>query len=388
MKTINFLTSHFLPENTACTNRVLSYIKALEKKYKVNVICLTEKNKTADHQLVKYNENITIHYQQQNDFDGRNFFKRAFYEIYYVNKLINISKKLPADITITTAPYMFMIPFVALRVKGTKILDIRDMVWEYLDENNKVKSVIKHTLTSIMRNAIKKFNKVFVTNEYEYKLAKNTYLIDNVHIIPNGIEQSRFNELKKITPVKNEKFTITYVGNLGLAQNIQVLLETAKKLKDINFVIIGDGIEATKLKSYAKNNNLNNVTFTGKLSWNGLHEYYQKTSVLYAQLDAKYVSAMPSKLYEYASIGLPIIYGGIGQAQLFVQQLDNAQCISPNSSDELSSAILNIKDKNINISTKNRQLVQTQYLRETVVQDAMIYINNLQKTKTYATQRN
>ena len=66
MKTINFLTSHFLPENTACTNRVVSLIKELEKKYKVNVIALTEKGKFQKEDKVNYSENIDIYYINQN----------------------------------------------------------------------------------------------------------------------------------------------------------------------------------------------------------------------------------------------------------------------------------------------------------------------------------
>ena len=41
------------------------------------------------------------------------------------------------------------------------------------------------------------------------------------------------------------KFYITYCGNIGLTQNMNMLLEVAKKLesthKDIHFVLVGEG---------------------------------------------------------------------------------------------------------------------------------------------------
>jgi len=36
-----------------------------------------------------------------------------------------------------------MIPLVGFGIRGTKVLDIRDLVWEYLDEKSFVKKVIK-----------------------------------------------------------------------------------------------------------------------------------------------------------------------------------------------------------------------------------------------------
>ena len=96
-------------------------------------------------------------------------------------------------------------------------------------------------------------------------------------------------------------------------------------------------------------------------------------SILYAQLDKKYVSAMPSKLYEYASLGLPIIYGGIGQAKLFIDNLENAITIPPNNVKTLVAAIKKVKEKSSSISNKNRELIKEKYLRE----GAAIKINHI-----------
>jgi len=371
MKTINFLTSHFLPENTACTNRVLAYINELEKTYKVNVICLTEKGVSLETKIVEYSENSTIYYLVQDDFDGKNFFKRAFYEMKYINKLINISKSLESDITMATSPYMFMIPFVALRVRGEKILDIRDMVWEYLGENSFVGRVVKKILGLLMSFSMKYYDKVIVTNNYEYTLAKEKYSLKDIHIVPNGISEENYKKLVSIKHEENSDFTVTYIGNLGLAQNIMTLIRAAEELSDIEFIIIGDGIEANTLKKYVDTHSLKNITFTGKLAWDELSSYYKKSSMLYAQLDQKFVSAMPSKLYEYTTIALPIVYGGVGEAKLFIDKLENAICIEPNNKDLLVQTIKEIRNKPVTISHKNRELINSKFLREKVVKDIL-----------------
>lgn len=369
MKTINFLTSHFVPENTACTNRVLAFVRELEKRYKVNVICLTQRGEFREDLEVKYSDDIDIYYVNQKQVNGKNFFKRAFSEIYYIFQLVKLAKKNESDLTIATSPYMFMIPLVGFLITGPKILDIRDLVWEYLDDKSFVKRSIKTVLAYVMKKGIQKFTLVTVTNDYEAKLLKNDYNINHVNILFNGIEENRYEKLIKVSKPKASSFSVTYVGNIGLAQNIMTLIHTAKRLVDVKFVIIGDGIELKELKEYVVKHNIDNIVFKGNMAWHMLEEYYNNTSVLYAQLDEKYISAIPSKLYEYAAIGLPIIYGGVGQAVTFVKSLENTAVVRPGDIDELVIKIQELKEKDVTISNNNRLLIRSMYLREKSAED-------------------
>ncbi len=377
MKTINFLTSHFIPENTACTNRVLAFIRELEKTYKVNVICLTQKGELQEHSKVSYSDQIDIYYVNQKTFDGKNFFKRALNEMYYIRQLVKVSKKVDYDLIIATSPYMFMIPIVGFSLPGPKILDIRDLVWEYLDDKSVIKRVIKSTLKYIMQQGIKRFDHITVTNDYEAILLKNNYAVENVDILFNGIEKNRYDKLTTIKLFEETPFTVTYVGNIGLAQNIRTIIDAAKQLPEVRFFLLGSGVELEDMQAYVEKNKITNVTLTGKVAWYKLKEYYEKTSVLYAQLDENYISAVPSKLYEYASIGLPIIYGGIGEAVKFVEKLENSTVVSPNNVEELVDTIKQMRDKGTTISENNRLLVKERYLRETAAEDIVRVVNEI-----------
>jgi len=114
MKTINFLTSHFLPENTAGTNRVLSYVKELEKNYKVNVICITERGKPQKNERVAFSDNIDVYYVNQKSYNTEKFFSRALWEILFTKKLVDRANKIDSDLTIATSPFMFIIPVLSL----------------------------------------------------------------------------------------------------------------------------------------------------------------------------------------------------------------------------------------------------------------------------------
>ncbi len=365
MKVVNFLTSHFLPENTAGTNRVLAYVKELEKNYKVNVITLTERGKFQKSEKVKFSDNIDVYYVNQKEYNTEKFFSRALWEIVFIKKLVDRAKRIESDITIATSPFMFMIPVLALFGTDKKIIDIRDLTWEYIEENSKFKSLIKSAITKLMDRSLRSYDYVLVTNDYEKEWVLNNNSDINLAKIANGIEQSRYEELSKITINKDIPFTITYTGNIAIGQNVQVLVDGAKDIPDVKVNIVGEGTSYKALKDYVKKNNIKNVEFFGKVSRDEIINFYQNSTVLYAQLNEQFKSAMPSKLYEYAATGLPILYGGVGEAVKFVDRLENAKSILPNRPELVKEAILELKEKDFEISQKNRQIVKDGFIRET-----------------------
>jgi len=321
--------------------------------------------KIQEKEKVKFSKNVTIYYINQKKFNRNSFFIRGFYELLYSFRLMKKSKQLKCHITYVASPYMFLIPLVAYGIKGKKIIDNRDLIWEYLKENSYLKKVIKHTLKFIMKKSLKCFNSIIITNTSELKILKNDYHLKKMIIIPNGISNYKYTKLSNILINNNSQFTITYAGNIALGHNIKILVEAAQELPNIRFLIIGSGTALPLIKKYVKNNQINNIIFTNKIKWEELELHYRETSILYAQLDGEdYRMAMPSKLYEYASIGLPIIYGGVGYAATFVKKLEYSKVIKPNNTKELVYAINYIKNNYNSISTKNRLLIKNQYIRE------------------------
>ena len=365
MKTVNFLTSHFLPENTAGTNRVLSYVKELEKKYKVNVVCTTERGKAQPKEKVSFSENIDVYYINQRGYNAEKFFSRALWEIFFMRKLVMRSNRLNADITIATSPYMFIIPMLALLGKGKKIIDIRDITWEYIEGTSKFKIFLKKTISKLMQRSLDAYDYVSVTNSFEKEwVEKHTQMRDIVKIA-NGIEVEKFNELSQVKIKNNVPFTITYIGNIAVGQNVQVLVDAARNLPDVKVNIIGEGTKYKSLREHVKKNKITNVEFFGKVGRDEVMSFYQNTTVLYAQLDEHFKTAMPSKLYEYAATGLPIIYGGIGEAVKFVDKLENAVSVLPNRPELVKEEIIKMQAKNHEISEKNREIVKNNFIRET-----------------------
>jgi glycosyltransferase involved in cell wall biosynthesis len=361
MKTINFLTGNFIPENCAGTNRILALVKELEKKYKINVICISEKGKKPDD--FQFSKNIKVYYIHQKIYDGEKFYTRAIHELVYAVKLARKSTDYPSDLIIATSPQMFIIPTVAFLSKK-KIIDIRDLVWEYIDAKSLYTKMVKFVITLLMKKTIYRYHYITVTNNHEYDWIVKNIPGAKIEKITNGIEEKQFTELNTLQINEMKVFTLTYIGNVGIAQNINILVDLAKRIPDIQINIIGEGSKYHELKQYARKNQIHNITFFGKVKREEIISFYKKTSVLFAQLDEKFQAAMPSKLYEYASTGLPIIYAGLGEARNFVKQLENCTTINPGDLKALEVAVKKYKEEPIKISEANKRFVYENFIRE------------------------
>ena len=116
--------------------------------------------------------------------------------------------------------------------------------------------------------------------------------------------------LKKY-PKKPGEFRVVYAGNLGKMQNVELILETAALMKDdagVSFYIVGGGVNEEKLKTFAKEKKLNNVTFVGMQPPEEVADLYAAADVNVIPLQKGLIyAALPSKTADCLIAGKPII---------------------------------------------------------------------------------
>jgi len=355
---INFIVPIYLPKNFAVLNRVKVFIDVLIKNgYVVNLITLSKNNN--DIKKLFNLENINFYFIKYKDIQKDNFFKRAFQEFKYSLKLILLSKKIEADAVFMTSPSMFII-LTGILERKSKIIDIRDIVWEYLSDNNLKNKAIKSILTFLIMKALKKYDKILVTNQYEEKYLNKF----KPEIIYNGIEEKKFKVLSELKYSNSDNITITYAGNIGFAQNVITLIQAVENIKNIKVNIIGSGVKYKEIIDYVKKKNIDNINITGPKKWEEIIKFYEQTTFLWAQLSEEFSLAMPSKLYEYLSTGFPIIYGGEGQAKEFLSDFENCFVYKPNNVEELKNLLLKLQKISFKKSDKNIEKIKKQYIRE------------------------
>ena len=148
------------------------------------------------------------------------------------------------------------------------------------------------------------------------------------------------NRLYKEYSIEKDKFTVVYAGNFGAAQGADVVLEAAKQLPDVQFVIFGGGVEFESAKQTAAT--LPNVIINGLLPQERVPEVYSLGDVcLITCKKGVGTSGMPSKTWSIMACNTPIIAAFDMDSELAeVLKISNTGvCVEPENANVLAEAI-------------------------------------------------
>ena len=176
---------------------------------------------------------------------------------------------------------------------------------------------------------------------------------DTVEVVYNWSYQDELYENVDLSPVAHmfstEYFNVVYAGNIGVMQNVDILIETANLMKadkDVWFHIIGNGVYKEKLKVRAKEYGITNISF-----WP--IQPPELAPVIYSAADVnviplvKYVyrTALPSKTATCLACQKPIIFA-IGRESKFGKKaMNEAGCpvVAADKAEELVEAIKRVQ---------------------------------------------
>ena len=296
-----------------------------------------------------------------------NFFVRFFREISLSRRIASLVDFTESDVLYVSAPSIFLVPWFRRKKKSCfLIVDIRDLVWEYLLQGNIIHKISGYIFKRMVLNSISEYHLITVTNESEFQYMRSFFPDKPLKLLSNGIDYSRFTRIQdKMKGHSSKRYTISYIGNIGIPQNLASLLHIAKRMPDAYFIIGGDGADKERLMRIVAEMGLENVEFTGYLNWESVPEIYSSSDVLYAKLDPAYIYAVPSKLYEYLSTGLPIVYEGEGAAARLLQHFENV-CIVQNGDEEQLFKSFSEARTLGTFSGANIQQIKENYIRDDI----------------------
>jgi colanic acid biosynthesis glycosyl transferase WcaI len=147
---------------------------------------------------------------------------------------------------------------------------------------------------------------------------------------------------KELANIKG--FKILFAGNAGQAQGLDIILNAALLLKDdvpeIQFLILGQGLQINDLKRRANDLNLNNVHFLAAVGMEKVGGFLGSADALLIHLNANplFKITIPGKTQAYMAVGKPIILGVSGDASNLVSIADCGVCFEPENSVALAEA--------------------------------------------------
>ena len=160
---------------------------------------------------------------------------------------------------------------------------------------------------------------IVISQDFKKNIMAKGVPEDKIAVIYNWVDQDAVvdipreeNKLFDKYGLDRSKFYITYSGNIGLTQNMDMLLEVAGELQteapDIRFVLVGEGAYKEKAEQIVKEGGIGNVTFIP-------FQPYEDISHVFSLGDAGLViskpgvgaNSVPSKTWSIMSASRPVL---------------------------------------------------------------------------------
>jgi colanic acid biosynthesis glycosyl transferase WcaI len=173
------------------------------------------------------------------------------------------------------------------------------------------------------------------------------------------------------------KFVVLYGGNIGLAQGLNVFIESARilsEVKNIHFVLLGGGVERDNLANLAATYQLTNVEFIAHKPKEQVPAYFSAADLLFAHLkDAPHrVGTVPEKILAYMACGRPVLMAAQeGAALEVVRKHHCGLAVPPENPQAVAQAIMSLHDDPSQVELlgrEGRRAVETHFAENLVLQ--------------------
>ena len=240
----------------------------------------------------------------------------AFYKTYKLNHNESI------DITIVYTPPLplGMIGIILKRLYGAKfLLNIQDIFPQNAIDLGVIKNKYIIYIYELLERFIYKHAdlisahtsgcKDFIQNKKHID-AKKLIIINNWIDTSKTKTKNKKNTYNEVFYMPN-KFVIVSAGVIGPSQNLTLIIDIAEKisdLKEICFLLLGNGYESNKIKSLVKKRNLNNVIINDFINENDYKLLIKEANLGLISLSTKNKTPVyPGKTLGFMASSVPII---------------------------------------------------------------------------------
>lgn len=220
---------------------------------------------------------------------------------------------------------------------------------------------------------------IVISQDFKRNIMAKGVPEEKIEVIYNWVDEQAVvniprseNKLFEKYNLNPNKFYITYCGNIGLTQNMDLLLDVAKELSteaNIHFVLVGEGADKSRVKSRVENENINNISFLP-------FQPYEDISHVFSLGDAGLIiskpgvgeNSVPSKTWSIMSAECPVI-ANFDENEIKTILSENNCGIFTKAGDKeaFKNAILelyNNKDKAVQLGKNGRQFIMENLTRE------------------------
>lgn len=320
-----------------------------------------------------------------------NYFTYFISSILYTLKLA-LTKKYDVVFIHETSPIFICIPAILYKkLRKAPIVNwVLDLWPESVFSASSIKSkFIEKILVVLVKKIYTNSDLILIGSKgFEQSILQKGNFKHKIQYFPNWAEDIF---LKKITTEDEKKythipfpngFTIVYTGNLGEAQNFELIIEAANALKNntlIQFVLIGAGRKETFIKEKIEQNELTNIHLLGNFSIDHMPYFFNKASVMLVSLkDEKIFNiTVPAKLQAYMGYGKPILALLNGEGKQIVESANCGYTCSQKDSNELVTALLSLTNATENQLFQLGENAKNYYLQNFSKEKLFTFLNEI-----------
>ncbi|RED46392.1 glycosyltransferase involved in cell wall biosynthesis [Winogradskyella eximia] len=356
------ITSYFPPEIGAASNRIYHLAEGLKNDYDVSVVTPLPNYPTGKifkvyqgkFSATTIENGIKINRLWIYASVSKNKFLRLIAMLSYSFSLIwfFMWHKIPDKVIVQSPPLLvsFTCMFFLRSKKRKLILNVSDLWPSAGLELGALKEGFAY-------NMLKKLE-AFNYKKADLILGQSNEILTHVKTITTKPQLFLYRNFPEIELPKlmeksasNGKIKMVYAGLLGVAQGIHKLCNEID-YETIEFHIYGSGAEEEAIKNLIASKKDLPLYFHGRVNRDELHKVLLTYDLTIIPLLNRIYGSVPSKIFEYAKLGLPMLYFGGGEGEGLIKKNSLGWVANEGNYDDLNTVLKSISAQHLNLELK------------------------------------
>lgn len=281
-------------------------------------------------------------------------------------------------VLVTTPPITLALPAFVARLRGAKlVVDVRDVFPDvavkmgYWRADSPVARTVGWVASRLYRGAELV---LCVTESARAEIVARGSDPGKTFVAANGFDPLDVAQASPYDVVPGE-FVAAFVGNMGLATGLDVVLEAAELLQRdarITFVLAGGGADRERLAASIAERRLTNVKMLGVVTRRFANALIANADVSIVPLHPAIVDSLPTKIFDALVLGCPVICCANGEARTLVERSGGGVAVRPGDGRALAEAVRELSlhpERRAGYAEAGRAYVERHFDRARIMRD-------------------
>lgn len=182
-----------------------------------------------------------------------------------------------------------------------------------------------------------------------------------------------------------QRFSVVFAGNIGVAQDPETILQTARLLRDdpgIRVVLIGSGSRDAWLAEQVAALGLDNLKLAGRFDPADMPHLFAASSALLVTLTAEptFARTVPSKVQAYLAAGRPIVAALDGEGARVIAEAEVGLCAPSGGAEALAGAIRKLRAMPLaelgNLGANGKRYFERNFEPQKLVDELIVHLQD------------